>query len=149
MQKWGILKAVCGFLNTVSGGEILLGVNDYGMACGLKNDIDYLFMHRFIGNQTMDSYRRYVKGVIDSAFRDDRNVEGLDVTSTVISYVIERNNEGSDLLRIRIHPYENGIVSFRDDYLPEGIARSYYRTSGASVKMDDKLKKLVKQRKGL
>lgn len=149
IQKWAILKAVCGFLNTVSGGEILLGVNDYGMACGLKNDIDYLFMHRFIGSQTMDSYRRYVKGVIDSAFRDDHNIEGLDVTSTVISYVIERNNEGNDLLRIRVHPYENGIVSFRDDYLPEGIARTYYRTSGASVKMDDKLMKLVKQRKGL
>ena len=148
-QRWAILKAVCGFLNTVSGGEILLGVNDYGRASGLKNDISYLFLHKKIGNQTMDSYRLYVKTTIDNAFRDNRNVEGLDVTSTVINYVIERNNEGDDLLRIHVNPYANGIVSFRDEYLPEGMSRSYYRTSGATVRMDDKLMKLVKQRKNL
>ena len=148
-QRWAILKAVCGFLNTVSGGELLLGVNDGGMACGLKNDLNYLFLHRFISSQTMDSYRLYVKTFIDNAFIDDHNVEGLDVTSTVVNYVIEHNNEGDDLLRIQVHPYMDGIVSFRDDYLPDGIARSYYRTSGASVGMDDKLMKLVRERKGL
>lgn len=148
-QKWAILKAVCGFLNTVSGGEVLLGVTDNGTACGLKNDLEYLYTHKFIGSQTMDSYRRYVKTFIDNAFIDNHKVEGLDVTSTVISYVIEHNNEGDDLLRIQVHPYESGIVSFRDEYLPEGIARSYYRTSGASVKMDEKLMKQVKERKGL
>lgn len=149
VQKWAILKAVCGFLNTVPGGEILLGVNDNGVACGLNNDLEYLYTHHFIGSQTMDSYRRYVKTLIDNAFRDDHGVEGLDVTSTVISYVIERSNEGDDLLRIQVHPYQGGIVSFRDDYLPEGTARSYYRTSGASVRMDDKLMKQVRERKGL
>ncbi len=148
-QRWTILKAVCGFLNTVSGGEILLGVNDYGRASGLKNDISYLFLHKKIGSQTMDSYRLYVKTIIDNAFRDNHNVEGLDVTSTVITYIIERNNEGDDLLRIHINPYENGIVSFKDEHLPEGMSRSYYRTSGATVRMDDKLMKLVKQRKNL
>ncbi len=148
-QQWAILKAVCGFLNTVSGGEILLGVNDYGRASGLRNDIGYLFSHRYIGSPTMDSYRLYVKTIIDKAFRDNHNVEGLDVTSTVITYVIERNNEGDDLLRVHINPYQNGIVSFRDEHLPEGISRSYYRTSGATVRMDDKLMKLVKQRKNL
>lgn len=148
-QQWAILKAVCGFLNTVSGGEILLGVNDYGRASGLRNDIGYLFSHRYIGSPTMDSYRLYVKTVIDKAFRDNHNVEGLDVTSTVITYVIERNNEGDDLLRVHVNPYQNGIVSFRDEHLPEGLSRSYYRTSGATVRMDDKLMKLVKQRKNL
>lgn len=148
-QRWAILKAVCGFLNTVSGGEILLGVNDYGRAAGLKNDISYLFLHKKIGSQTMDSYRLYVKTIIDNAFRDNHNVEGLDVTSTVITYIIERNNEGDDLLRIHVNPYENGIVSFKDEHLPEGMSRSYYRTSGATVRMDDKLMKLVKQRKNL
>ena len=97
----------------------------------------------------MDSYRLYVKTVIDKAFKDDHNVEGLDVTSTVITYFIERNNEGDDLLRIRIHPYENGIVSLRDEHLPDGMSRSYYRTSGATVSMDGNLKKLVMQRKRL
>lgn len=148
-QQWAILKAVCGFLNTVSGGEILLGVNDYGRASGLKNDISYLFAHRYILSQTMDSYRLYVKTLIDKAFRDNHNVEGLDVTSTVITYVIERNNEGDDLLRVHVNPYENGIVSFREEHLPDGMSRSYYRTSGATVRMDDKLMKLVKQRKNL
>ena len=71
------------------------------------------------------------------------------MTSTVITYVIERNNEGDDLLRIHVNPYEHGIVSFREERLPEGVSRSYYRTSGATVRMDDKLMKLVKQRKNL
>ncbi len=148
-QQWAILKAVCGFLNTVSGGEILLGVNDYGRASGLKNDINYLYSHKKIGIMTMDSYRTYVKTIIDNAFRDNHNVEGLDVTSTVINYIIERNNEGDDLLRIHVMPYTNGIVSFKDEHLPEGMSRSYYRTSGATVRMDEKLMKLVKQRKNL
>lgn len=148
-QKWAILKAVCGFLNTVSGGEILLGVTDNGMACGLKNDLEYLYLHHFIGSQTMDSYRRYVKNLVDNAFIDDHKMSGLDVSSPYISYDIEHNNEGDDLLRIKVQPYKNGVVSFKDEYLPEGTARSYYRTSGASVKMDDKLMKLVRERKGV
>lgn len=148
-QKWTILRAVCGFLNTVTGGEILLGVNDNGIACGLANDMQYLYTRHFIGSQTMDSYRRYVKNIIDNAFIDNHKVSGLDITSPRISYVIERSNEGDDLLRIQVHPYEYGIVLFKDDYLPEGTARSYYRTSGASVKMDDKLMQQVMDKKGL
>lgn len=148
-QKWAILRAVCGFLNSVTGGEILLGVTDNGEACGLKNDLEYLYTRHFIGNQTMDSYRRYVKGIIDNAFKDDHNVTGLDITSPRISYVIERSNEGDDLLRIQVHTYEYGIVSFKDEYLPEGTARSYYRNSGASVKMDEKFMQQVRDKKGL
>ena len=53
------------------------------------------------------------------------------------------------MLRIHVNPYEHGIVSFREEHLPEGVSRSYYRTSGATVRMDDKLMKLVKQRKNL
>lgn len=148
-QKWAILRAVCGFLNTVTGGEILLGVNDNGVACGLSNDLQYLYTRHFIGSQTMDSYRRYVKNIIDNAFIDDHKVAGLDITSPRISYVIEHSNESDDLLRIQVHPYEYGIVSFKDDYLPEGTARSYYRTSGASVKMDEKLMQQVRDKKKL
>lgn len=148
-QKWAILRAVCGFLNTVTGGEILLGVNDNGVACGLGNDMQYLYTRHFIGSQTMDSYRRYVKNIIDNAFIDDHKVAGLDITSPRISYVIEHSNEGDELLRIQVHPYEYGIVSFKDDYLPEGTARSYYRTSGASVKMDEKLMQQVRAKKKL
>ena len=148
-QKWAILRAVCGFLNSVTGGEILLGVNDNGVACGLTNDLQYLYTRHFIGSQTMDSYRRYVKTIIDNAFIDDHKVSGLDITSPRISYVIEHSNEGDDLLRIQVHPYEYGIVSFKEDHLPDGTARSYYRTSGASVKMDEKLMQQVRDKKQL
>lgn len=41
-QIWNILKTVCGMMNSMSGGEIIIGVMDNGYSCGLQNDINYL-----------------------------------------------------------------------------------------------------------
>ena len=53
-QNINVLKGVCAFLNSTSGGVLYLGVNDQGYVTGLENDMKYL-------NQTsIDSYLRYV-----------------------------------------------------------------------------------------
>lgn len=149
VQKWNVLTPICGFFNTVSGGELLLGVNDKGYSSGLANDLEYLYNHHLIDSQSMDKYRLYVKYMIDHAFRDDNgDASGLDITATRVSLIIEKNNEGDDILRIQVRPYEFGIVSFADnEQRPAGIADSYYRSSGATVPMNSEVKRQAMEKK--
>lgn len=35
-QKWAILKTICGFLNSTTGGDLLIGVRDNGLAAGIS-----------------------------------------------------------------------------------------------------------------
>lgn len=140
-QVWNILKQVCGMLNTVSGGEILVGVNDAGYSCGLRDDLDYLYRHRYIPEMSMDKLRLWLKYKIDHAFRDEHSMaSGMDITSTRVNYIIEQNGDGNDVLHIHVSPYEYGIVTFADTDRPEGVARCYYRTSCSTVVMDENVR---------
>lgn len=58
VQTHNLMKVVCGMLNA-QGGTLLLGVNDAGVACGLKEDVLY-----FKGD--LDRLKRHVR---DSIFR--------------------------------------------------------------------------------
>lgn len=148
-QKWAVMKAVCAFLNSETGGEVLLGVNNGGVACGLQDDITYLYTRKYIGFETLDSYRLYVKNILDKAFTDDMGNEGQLIAATHISYDPFRDEDGYDILRIKVKPYERGIVSFRDDHIPYGLSRSFLRTSGASTPMDKSLIRQIKELKKL
>lgn len=148
-QKWNILKAICGFLNTVTGGELILGVTDGGYSCGLKNDLEYMAANHIISEAAMDKYRLYIKLLVDSAFADEQGMNtDQSITATHVNYRIERNNEGDDILRIIVRPYEYGIVSFKPDLnRPEYVESSYYRTSGATIPMTKELQKQAWQKK--
>ena len=148
-QKWAILKTICGFLNTITGGELLLGVNDNGNSCGLKQDIDYLYSAGLIPDCSIDKLRNYVKNIVDWAFVDDSGMAShTEITSTRIKYIIEQSNEGDSIIRIQVSPYEYGIVSFAaKDELPEGMVASYYRTSGATLPMTSELKRQARDKK--
>ena len=148
-QKWAILKTICGFLNTITGGELLLGVNDNGNSCGLQQDIDYLYSVGQITDCSVDKLRNYVKNIVDWAFVDDSGMASYtEITSTRIKYIIEQSNEGDTILRIQVSPYEYGIVSLtaKED-LPEGMVSSYYRTSGATLPMTAELKRQARDKK--
>ena len=58
VQTYNLMKVVCGMLNA-QGGTLMLGVNDVGVACGLKEDLNY-----FKGD--VDRLKRHVR---DSIFR--------------------------------------------------------------------------------
>ena len=148
-QKWPILKTICGFLNTITGGELLLGVNDNGNSCGLKQDIDYLYSAGLIPDCSIDKLRNYVKNIVDWAFVDDLGMAShTEITSTRIKYIIEQSNEGDSIIRIQVSPYEYGIVSFSNrEELPEGMVSSYYRTSGATLPMTSELKRQARDKK--
>lgn len=69
IQKWAILKTVCGFLNSRSGGDLLIGVNDSGYAVGLADDIKELFRLNQIPAETADAYRLFSSICLTTALR--------------------------------------------------------------------------------
>ena len=136
-QKWAILKTVCGFLNSTTGGELLLGVRDNGIASGIQRDIELLYEDRRIPEANSDRYRTYLKNIIDNAFIAYKSrAQKNSVTTANITYSIETNNEGHEILRIHVESYRGDMVHFHPDCnRPEDIHESYIRTSGATVPM--------------
>ncbi|MDE6787331.1 MAG: ATP-binding protein [Muribaculaceae bacterium] len=59
-QKWAILKTICGFLNSTTGGELLIGVRDNGVASGIAHDYNLLYEDRRIPEPNADRYRTYL-----------------------------------------------------------------------------------------
>ncbi len=134
LQKWTILKAVCAFLNTTTGGEILIGVMDSGFASGLHNDIELLYKNHLIYEPTSDRLRTYIKNIIDQSFITiDGRSHGTAITSVCVNYTIEHTKENLDILRIKIKPYPWDIVKINHPNKPETLHDCYIRTSGAST----------------
>ncbi len=132
-QKWAIIKTVCGFLNSRSGGDLLLGVDDRGYARGLDDDIRALTEMRYISSPTPDHYRTYIQQILDFSFRvDNPKVNSTDIGRLSIKYILEENEEGKTILRIRIAPYKGKIVYILPER-PEGIEESFVRISGRTV----------------
>ncbi|MDE7347131.1 MAG: ATP-binding protein [Muribaculaceae bacterium] len=136
-QKWAILKTVCGFLNSTTGGELLLGVRDNGIASGIARDIELLYEDHRILEANSDRYRTYLKNIIDNAFIAYKSrAQKKSVTTANITYNIETNNEGQEILRIHVDSYRGDMVQFHPDcHRPDDIQESYIRTSGATVPM--------------
>lgn len=136
-QKWAILKTVCGFLNSISGGELLIGVRDNGLACGIERDCQLLFADRRIPEPNADRFRTYIKNIIDNSFFAYKSrAEKSSVTTAYITYDIEKNNEGLEIIRVRVESYRGDMVRFHPDCdRPEEVNESYIRTSGATVPM--------------
>ncbi len=138
-QKWAILKTICGFLNSTTGGELLLGVRDNGIASGISHDYDLLYEDRRIPEPNSDRYRTYLKNIIDNSFIAYKSrAQKKSVTTANITYTIEMNNEGLEILRIHVDSYRGDMVHFHPDcHRPEEIQESYIRTSGATVPMSN------------
>ena len=136
-QKWAILKTICGFLNSTTGGELLLGVRDNGIASGIARDIELLYEDHRILEANSDRYRTYIKNIIDNAFIAYKSrAQKKSVTTANITYNIETNNEGYEILRIHVDSYRGDMVQFHPDcHRPEEIQEAYIRTSGATVPM--------------
>ncbi|MCM1490444.1 MAG: putative DNA binding domain-containing protein [Muribaculum sp.] len=137
-QIWSILKTICGFLNSTTGGELLIGVRDNGIASGIAHDYNLLFDDRRIPEANADRYRTYLKNIIDHSFRAYKSgAEKTSVTTAYVSYNIERNNEELEILRIHVDSYRGDMVYFHpDSHRPEEIQESYIRTSGATIPMN-------------
>ena len=142
IQRWAIIKTICGFLNSHDGGELYIGVRDNGYACGIQSDMDELFKLGKITISAYDNYRRYVKEMLDVAFQTfDKKYKETDITTDpYIKYDYITNKEHLDIMRIRVKPFPKDAVRI---YLPrpDWVAESYVRTSGATVPLSDAARK--------
>ena len=84
-QSMNVMKGICAFLNSTTGGTLYLGVNDQGNVVGIDNDMQYLKM------QTIDSYMRYVQDIAKKYFGVDTlpylRIESLYDNSVVAIHV--------------------------------------------------------------
>lgn len=150
-QKWAIIKAVCGFLNSRSGGELIIGIRDTGYADGVEEDMRKLAEMRIIPAADLDHYRTYVQHhILDYAFKEENSkVLPTDIVRNTITYLPEINAEGKSILRIQIRPYQKGVVSLNAsaEERPQGIEESYVRLSGRTVPMSEQLKEDIRSYK--
>ena len=121
-QNLNVLKGVCAFLNSTTGGTLYLGVNDQGMVVGIENDMKYLNYH------TIDSYMRYVQDTAKKHF-------GIDT-----------------LPYLRIEPlYDNTVVAIHVEPHPYRVVElnntAYLRVNAESREMPEQMRKEMLARK--
>jgi hypothetical protein len=85
-QNVNVMKGICAFLNSTTGGTLYLGVNDQGYVVGLDNDMTYL------KTQSIDAYMRYVQDIAKKYFGVDAlpylRIEAL-YDNTVVAIHVE------------------------------------------------------------
>lgn len=94
-QTHEILRQICGFLNA-EGGTLMLGVNDFGIACGLEGDL----VHKeFEGSR--DRYCRYI--------RDNIRLEMGSMAESLVTETI-LDISGHFVLALKIRPSEEPVL---------------------------------------
>ena len=69
-QMYEILREVCSFLNT-KGGDLYIGVNNYGYAVGVADDLEWFRHNPYQGHcADADSYMQYVTNAIFRTWKD-------------------------------------------------------------------------------
>lgn len=134
VQRFNILKPICAMLNSPSGGELLVGVDDNGYACGIDNDIAVLFRNRMISEPNVDRLRTYIKNQIDSAFiTNDASARGNAITAGNLTVNIEESSDHHTVLRFKVNPYPYDVVRIAPEFTLEGYHDVYFRSSGTSM----------------
>lgn len=144
MQKWVLLKAVCGFLNSRAGGDLLIGVNDAGYAIGLESDVKDLYAQKLIPVPDADHMRTYLQNIFDKAFVEKGGTTApQDISRSYISVALETNAENRNIIRVHVRPYTKKIINIADPQRPAWAYESYLRKEGRTVRMTPVLEKYV------
>ncbi|MDE5796482.1 MAG: ATP-binding protein, partial [Muribaculaceae bacterium] len=97
-QRDHILQRICGFLNSESGGTLYIGVNNYGVASGLDEDMKYFHSRdRFdlrVRNDIRTAFGTRVNSLIDGVWADD---------------MFRRAPHRKDVYRLRIRPCSDPV----------------------------------------
>ena len=120
-QNLSVLKGVCAFLNSTTGGTLYLGVNDQGYVTGLENDINYL-------KTTLDGYQRYVQDVI-------KRMLGIDS----LPYIKIEPMYDDTVVAIRVEPHPYRVVELNNV--------AYLRVNAESRVMPENMKQQLIDRK--
>ena len=121
-QNINVMKGICAFLNSTTGGTLYLGVNDQGYVTGVENDM------RHLRYTTIDTYMRYVQDIAKKFF-------GVDT-----------------LPYIRIEPlYENTVVAIHVEPHPYRVVElngtAYLRVNAESRIMPEEMRQELIDRK--
>ena len=121
-QNINVMKGICAFLNSTTGGTLYLGVNDQGYVVGIENDMHHLKI------QTIDAYMRYIQDVAKKHF-------GVDT-----------------LPYLRIEPlYDDTVVAVHIDPHPYRVVElngtAYLRVNAESRIMPEKMRQELIDRK--
>ena len=151
VQKWAILKTVCGFLNSRTGGELLLGVNDAGYAVGLYEDMQALAKMKYISTPDLDHYRNYLQTMFDNSFCRDGagDTPVYDIARSSIRMDIKSNAEKRSIISIKVEPYGGAIVALTGQGRPAGLKSVYVRSDGRTVEMTETLREVICRFKGI
>ena len=116
-QNFNIMKGVCAFLNSTSGGTLFLGVNDQGYVCGIENDMRHLkYTH-------IDMYLRYIQDKACLFF-------GKDVLPYL--HIEPHQDNDSQYVAIRIDPHPYRVV--------EIDGKAYLRINAESREMSEQMR---------
>lgn len=114
-QNDNVMKGICAFLNSTTGGTLYVGVNDQGYVSGIKQDMAHLKI------QSIDAYMRYIQ---DIAIRE----MGIDS----MSYVRMEALYDESVVAIHIDPHPYRVVELK------GV--SYLRVNAESRIMPEHLR---------
>ena len=114
-QNSNVLKGICAFLNSTTGGVLYLGVNDSGYVTGIEQDLKFLKM------PTTDAYLRYVQDTIIKQF-------GVDVSPYIrIEPLFEQT-----VVAIHVDPHPFRVVELNDT--------AYMRVNAESREMPEQVR---------
>ena len=148
IQKWAVLKTVCGFMNSRFGGDLLIGVNDKGYATGVENDYDELFKADLIKAPDYDNYSRYLQDELKRAFVEygtDRKPADIAFANVTMS---REGADGKTVIRLRVRPNLRRAVRFNPDMSrPEGVEEAYVRRNNETLYMSAEMRANVEKDK--
>lgn len=122
VQNQNVLKGVCAFLNSTTGGVLYLGVNDQGYVVGLENDM------KFLKYTLTDSYLRYVQDTIKKYFGVD-TLQFIRIEPLYDTHVVA--------IHIEPHPYR--VVELNNT--------AYLRVNAESREMPENVRQQLIDRK--
>ena len=121
-QSMNVMKGICAFLNSTTGGTLYLGVNDQGYVVGINNDMQYL------KTQTIDSYMRYIQNVAKKHF-------GVDT----LPYLRIESLYGNSVVSIHVEPHPYRVVELN--------GTAYLRVNAESRIMPEEMRQQLIDRK--
>ena len=121
-QNINVMKGVCAFLNSTTGGTLYIGVNDQGMVVGIENDMKYLKY------KEMDSYTRYIQDTAKKHF-------GIDV----LPYLRIEPLYDNTVLAIHVEPHPYRVVELNNT--------AYLRVNAESREMPERVRQELIARK--
>ena len=114
-QTRNVMKGICAFLNSETGGTLYLGVNDMGYVTGVDNDM------RYLKHGNLDSYMRYVQ---------DRAIKCFGIDAIKYVTIEPMCDERVVAIRVKPHPYR----------IVELDGEAYIRINAESRLMPDNMK---------